>query len=103
MGIAPRVIAKIMKAKLSPCMCSNIEGFGIAICLQHCKSVALFIVVTIQPLGQRAFAASQFASLIARHQANRLAPAGALGSRKSLSFMRSPLQPANDRGENQYC
>jgi hypothetical protein len=58
MGIAPRVIAKIMKAKLSPCMCSNIEGFGIAICLQHCKSVALFIVVTIQPLGERAFAAS---------------------------------------------
>jgi hypothetical protein len=52
MGIAPRVIAKIMKAKLSPCMRSNIEGFGIAICLQDCKSVALFIVVTIQPLGQ---------------------------------------------------
>jgi hypothetical protein len=32
MGIAPRVMAKIMKAKLSPCMRSNIEGFGIAIC-----------------------------------------------------------------------
>ena len=58
MGIAPRVIAKIMKAKLSPCMRSNIGGFGIAICLQDRKSVALFIVVTIRSLGQRAFAAS---------------------------------------------
>jgi hypothetical protein len=58
MGIAPRVMAKIMKAKLSPCMCSNIEGFGIAICLQHFKSAAFFTIVTIQSLGQRAFAAS---------------------------------------------
>jgi hypothetical protein len=56
MGMAPRVIAKIMKAKLSPCMHSNIDGFGIVICLQDRKSVAFFIVVTIQPLGRRAFA-----------------------------------------------
>jgi hypothetical protein len=50
MGIAPRAIAKIMKAKLSPCMRSNIVGFGIATCLQYCRRVAFFIVVTIRLL-----------------------------------------------------
>jgi hypothetical protein len=52
MGITPKAIAKIKKAKLSPLMRPNIEGFGISICLQDCKSFAFFIVVTIRPLRQ---------------------------------------------------
>jgi hypothetical protein len=39
MGIAPRVIAKSIKAKLSPFMRSSIEGFGIVICPQNYQSI----------------------------------------------------------------